>query len=95
MDCFPNPEFTHISPDADSLNLRKHLRFVYYGEIFIFFVDFIVISVLSALFQLITIWIAFCSWATMSYCQVLIQLIFNSFNMVVILLSWRGFIAQA
>ena len=83
--CLPDPNSPYITPDSESLNIRKHLEFIWYGEIIIFFI-FIGISVSSTTFsgfyvllQLVDIWLAYCSWATMSGCIPMCQFCLDFF----------------
>ena len=86
--CFPDPENPHISPTRDSLTQRRHLRYVFYGNVAMCIGKILVEDLLSGIFHLFAVWIAYCAWASMSYCTVLIQVIFTALRLITMMGMW-------
>ena len=69
--CCPNPERPAIIPDTESLKHRRLLRYVIYGELYACFAKFVLLSPISGILQLFSVWIAYSSWAQMFYCSLI------------------------
>ena len=69
--CCPDPEKPAIAPDRESLRLRRHLRYVFYGQAAMCIVKALMQGLFAGLFQLFSVWIAFSCWASMYYCTLI------------------------
>lgn len=47
------------------------------------------------MFNLFSVWIAYCAWASMFYCQVMFQLIYFGIGLLMLMASWGNMIAAA
>ena len=48
--CFPNPEFTQVPLNQETIKHRKNLRYLMYGEFYIIFCKLMMLGMLSAIF---------------------------------------------
>ena len=71
MEFCPSPDRPAIVPDEESLKHRRRLRSVIYFNLYMMFSKFLVMSPISGIFQIFSIYIAFSSWATMHHCNLI------------------------
>ncbi len=88
MECFPDPQHSLIIPDSESLRHRFRLRLVFYGMIYACLAKFILMGPMSGILQLITVWMVYYSWATMSSCTLIFLMISTAMDLMMLLSSW-------
>jgi hypothetical protein len=71
MEFCPSPQNPAISLDEETLKHRRRLRYVIYGNLYMMFAKFLVMSPISGIFQIFAVYIAFSSWATMHFCNLI------------------------
>ena len=72
----PDPDHPMVPLDEEVLKHRRYLRYVMYGTIYVIFAYLAIGSIINAILGLLSTYIAYVSWATLSQCQLLIQMIF-------------------
>ena len=73
--CCPNPDYPVIVPSIESYRMRKFLRYVLYGKIGYIIIYSILFGIFSGILQMISLWMIYSAWATMSFCSCIFLMI--------------------
>ena len=61
---------------------------VFYGMTYAILAKFLIMGAMSGIFQLFSVWIAYYSWATMSPCNLIFQMVNTGLDLMIILSGW-------
>ena len=88
--CCPSPDHPIIGPTPEALKMRKYLRFVLYGQIAYIICKSMLFGFISGLFQCITMWIIYVSWATMHWCQTIFLMIIIGMDLFLLFITFTA-----
>jgi hypothetical protein len=89
MELCPSPDHPTVVPDEKGQKLRKMLHLLYYGQMGVCFVRFILFGGLAGFFQLIHLWIIYTAYATLNFCTCLMYFMLCLLELMFILVDWR------
>lgn len=91
--CCASPDFPviDIRNDARAQKLRKALHSLYYGQMAIVVIKFLIYGGVAGIFQLVNLWVVWTAYATLHFCSCLIYLIMCSFDMLFTLMDWQRY----
>jgi hypothetical protein len=89
--CCPSPDHPIVQPDSKGLRMRKILRYLYFGQMFVCMNKLMLYGGLAAIFQMINLWVIYTAFATLHFCSILVYFIMCCFDLLFACMDWQRY----
>jgi len=89
--CCPSPETPIINPENNptALRHRQIIKGLMYGEGVVCLIKFLLFGPMAGMFQMVSFWAIYCSYATLHFCFLLMFTIMTGFDLLFATLEWQ------